>query len=83
MMDLIVNSSASRTANHGCSGCAALQGDALAHPSGVAELGGSASIAEIVETAIEREGSSDAQQDKPATSATPTAVSAFMRIQSM
>jgi restriction system protein len=33
----------------------------------VAELGGSASISEIVETVIKREGFSDAQQVSPAT----------------
>jgi hypothetical protein len=47
-------------ADHGRWGCAAVSRAALALRA-VGELGGSASISEIVETVIKREGFSDAQ----------------------
>ena len=63
MMDLTVNSSDSRTAAAMAAGDVPPYHELLLPAlQAVGELGGSASISEIVETVIKREGFSDAQQ---------------------
>ena len=62
MMDRGTRPSNARLADHDRWGCAAVSRAALANASGSGELGGSASISEIVETVIKREVFSDAQQ---------------------
>src|SRR5215475_3722042 len=73
MMDRGTRLRNARLADHGRWGCAAVSRATLARAfRRVGELGGLASISEIVETVIKREGFSDAQQvvlhnDRPET----------------